>query len=92
LSNTFNLLYLNQPHSWFFFTTPKIPLQRRGTLTNIFLIKLSLSNFGSIPKTIFILQHQNQTKKYKLLAKINKALLPSFTKKGLDIGKASKIQ
>jgi hypothetical protein len=29
---------------------------------------------------------------YKLLAKINKILLPSYTKKGIDIGKASKFQ
>ncbi len=29
---------------------------------------------------------------FKMLAKINKAILPSFTKKELDITKASKIQ
>ena len=29
---------------------------------------------------------------FKVLAKINKALLPSFTKKRLDITKASKFQ
>jgi len=29
---------------------------------------------------------------YKVLAKINKALLPSYTKKGLDLAKASKLQ
>jgi hypothetical protein len=29
---------------------------------------------------------------FKILAKINKLILPSFTKKGLDISKASKIQ
>ena len=29
---------------------------------------------------------------YKILAKVNKALLPSFTKKGLDLAKASKLQ
>jgi len=29
---------------------------------------------------------------YKILAKINKILLPSFTKKGLDISKATKWQ
>jgi len=29
---------------------------------------------------------------FKILAKINKVLLPSFTKKELDISKASKIQ
>ena len=29
---------------------------------------------------------------YKTLAKINKAILPSYTKKGLDISKASKLQ
>ncbi|WP_435623076.1 SsrA-binding protein [Flagellimonas sp.] len=29
---------------------------------------------------------------YKFLAKLNKMLLPSFTKKGLDPAKASKLQ
>lgn len=29
---------------------------------------------------------------YKLLARINKILLPSFTKRGLDISKAKKWQ
>jgi len=29
---------------------------------------------------------------YKLLAKLNKLILPSFTKKGLDISKATKWQ
>ncbi|WP_298999695.1 SsrA-binding protein [Flagellimonas sp. S174] len=29
---------------------------------------------------------------YKFLAKLNKVLLPSFTKKGLDPAKASKFQ
>ncbi|MEM9078070.1 MAG: SsrA-binding protein [Bacteroidota bacterium] len=29
---------------------------------------------------------------YKILAKLNKVLLPSFTKKGLDLTKASKLQ
>ncbi|TAI49479.1 SsrA-binding protein [Flagellimonas allohymeniacidonis] len=29
---------------------------------------------------------------YKILAKINKAVLPSYTKKGLDLAKASKFQ
>ncbi|MDG2193330.1 MAG: SsrA-binding protein [Polaribacter sp.] len=29
---------------------------------------------------------------FKILAKLNKALLPSFTKKELDITKASKFQ
>lgn len=29
---------------------------------------------------------------YKLLAKLNKLLLPSFTKQGLDISKATKWQ
>tara|TARA_R110002050_G_scaffold127400_1_gene248294 strand:+ start:1547 stop:1699 length:153 start_codon:yes stop_codon:yes gene_type:complete len=31
-------------------------------------------------------------KLFKTLAKINKAILPSFTKKELDISKASKLQ
>ncbi|WP_439129160.1 SsrA-binding protein [Polaribacter sp.] len=29
---------------------------------------------------------------FTLLAKANKAILPSFTKKGLDISKATKLQ
>ncbi|MBL4605415.1 MAG: SsrA-binding protein [Flavobacteriaceae bacterium] len=29
---------------------------------------------------------------FKILAKLNKVLLPSFTKKRLDLSKASKIQ
>lgn len=29
---------------------------------------------------------------FKLLAKLNKALLPSFTKRRLDLSKASKLQ
>jgi hypothetical protein len=29
---------------------------------------------------------------YKVLAKLNKLLLPSFTKRGLDMGKAKKWQ
>ncbi len=29
---------------------------------------------------------------FKTLAKINKAILPSYTKKGLDISKATKLQ
>tara|TARA_B110000240_G_C13288591_1_gene363275 strand:+ start:389 stop:541 length:153 start_codon:yes stop_codon:yes gene_type:complete len=33
-----------------------------------------------------------KAKMFKTLAKINKAILPSFTKKQLDISKASKFQ
>lgn len=29
---------------------------------------------------------------YKILAKINKAILPSYSKRGLDLAKASKFQ
>jgi hypothetical protein len=29
---------------------------------------------------------------FKILAKINKAILPSFSKRGLDLSKASKFQ
>ncbi|MHA7864342.1 SsrA-binding protein [Flagellimonas marinaquae] len=29
---------------------------------------------------------------YKILAKLNKALLPSYSKRGLDLAKASKLQ
>ncbi|MFD2541066.1 SsrA-binding protein [Lacinutrix gracilariae] len=31
-------------------------------------------------------------KAFKLLAKMNKMVLPSFTKQGLDLSKASKLQ
>jgi len=31
-------------------------------------------------------------KLFKLLARINKAILPSYTKQGLDLAKASKLQ
>ena len=34
----------------------------------------------------------NQNAMFKILAKINKLLLPSFTKRRLDISKASKLQ
>ena len=29
---------------------------------------------------------------FKILAKLNKAVLPSYTKKGLDLAKATKLQ
>ncbi|WP_299669425.1 SsrA-binding protein [uncultured Polaribacter sp.] len=29
---------------------------------------------------------------FKILAKVNKVMLPSYTKKGLDLSKASKVQ
>ncbi|AWH75279.1 SsrA-binding protein [Dokdonia sp. Dokd-P16] len=29
---------------------------------------------------------------YKILAKVNKAVLPSYSKRGLDLTKASKVQ
>jgi len=35
---------------------------------------------------------QSETDMFKILAKINKLLLPSFTKKQLDLSKASKWQ
>jgi hypothetical protein len=38
--------------------------------------------FATIHKTMF----------YKILAKINKVVLPSYTKKGLDLSKATKLQ
>jgi hypothetical protein len=40
----------------------------------------------------FYIFDQNPLIMYKLLAKINKFLLPSFTKQGLDISKAKKWQ
>tara|TARA_B110001454_G_C12703730_1_gene427696 strand:- start:348 stop:548 length:201 start_codon:yes stop_codon:yes gene_type:complete len=36
--------------------------------------------------------HPMKKQAFKILAKINKLILPSFTKKGLDISKASKFQ
>ncbi|WP_092468373.1 SsrA-binding protein [Winogradskyella thalassocola] len=33
-----------------------------------------------------------KNKIFKLLAKLNKAILPSYTKKQLDLSKASKLQ
>ena len=33
-----------------------------------------------------------KTEIFKLLAKLNKVILPSFTKKQLDISKASKVE
>lgn len=33
-----------------------------------------------------------KTKIFKILAKINKLVLPSYTKRGLDISKATKLQ
>lgn len=33
-----------------------------------------------------------KTQIFKFLAKTNKAILPSFTKKGLDLTKATKLQ
>lgn len=43
-------------------------------------------------KVFFYIFEQNNLHMYKILAKINKALLPSFTKQGLDISKAKKWQ
>jgi hypothetical protein len=33
-----------------------------------------------------------QKQVFKILAKVNKVILPSYTKRGLDISKASKLQ
>lgn len=33
-----------------------------------------------------------QKQVFKFLAKVNKVVLPSYTKKGLDLSKASKLQ
>jgi hypothetical protein len=43
---------------------------------------------------VFIFVEINGMKKslFKILAKINKAVLPSYSKKGLDLSKASKFQ
>lgn len=41
---------------------------------------------------IFDKKRMMKKKAFKTFAKINKAILPSFTKKGLDISKASKLQ
>ena len=44
--------------------------------------------------SLYLNKNLYQMKKeiFKLLAKLNKAILPSFTKKRLDLAKASKIQ
>lgn len=39
--------------------------------------------------TIFVFMQQQL---FKLLAKLNKAILPSFTKQRLDLSKATKLQ
>jgi len=42
---------------------------------------------------IFVYKPTKMNKQiFKVLAKLNKAILPSFTKRGLDLTKASKIQ
>lgn len=41
---------------------------------------------------LFLYLCANKSTMYKLLAKLNKILLPSFTKQGLDISKAKKWQ
>ena len=48
----------------------------------------------NISFTIFKLNNIKQMKKqlFKLLAKLNKVLLPSFTKRRLDMSKFTKIQ
>jgi len=43
-------------------------------------------------QSLFFYLYQNKSTMYKLLAKLNKLLLPSFTKQGLDISKAKKWQ
>lgn len=43
-------------------------------------------------KVFFYIFEKNKPTMYKILAKINKVLLPSFTKQGLDISKAKKWQ
>tara|TARA_R110002073_G_scaffold145532_2_gene297637 strand:+ start:5907 stop:6104 length:198 start_codon:yes stop_codon:yes gene_type:complete len=44
--------------------------------------------------SLYLINNHLKMKKpfFKILAKLNKVLLPSFTKKRLDIAKASKIQ
>ena len=43
-------------------------------------------------KVFFYIFEKNPTLMYKILAQINKLILPSFTKQGLDITKAKKWQ
>ncbi|SDZ54629.1 hypothetical protein SAMN05444397_108281 [Flavobacterium aquidurense] len=43
-------------------------------------------------KVFFYIFEKNKPTMFKILAKINKLLLPSFTKQGLDISKAKKWQ
>ena len=56
---------------------------------------LTIKNEGeiiliSISKFIYLIQMKKSF--FKIVAKVNKAVLPSFTKKQLDISKASKMQ
>jgi hypothetical protein len=57
------------------------PNNKKIPILNIF--KIGIFNFTIFAKNL---------KMYKLLAKLNKALLPSFTKQGLDPIKAKKWQ
>jgi hypothetical protein len=46
---------------------------------------------GSI-KTVFFYIFVKKNRMFKILAQINKLILPSFTKSGLDLAKANKWQ
>ncbi|SFE05426.1 hypothetical protein SAMN05216297_11933 [Flavobacterium phragmitis] len=50
------------------------------------------NDFVSNTKSFFLYLCRNKSTMYKFLAKLNKILLPSFTKQGLDIAKAKKWQ
>ncbi|RED27236.1 hypothetical protein BD847_1172 [Flavobacterium cutihirudinis] len=43
-------------------------------------------------QSLFLYIFAKKSPMYKILAKLNKILLPSFTKQGLDISKAKKWQ
>ena len=43
-------------------------------------------------QSLFYIFEKNKTVMHKILAQINKIILPSFTKQGLDISKAKKWQ
>ena len=47
---------------------------------------------STIKVIIFVKTNQMKKSLFKFLAKLNKVLLPSYTKKRLDLAKASKFQ
>ena len=62
-------------------------IQKLKTTNNSF----SLQKRRFFNKTVFFVS-LNKKLMFKILAKINKLILPSFTKQGLDLAKAKKWQ